>query len=105
LADVTFLRGEGLKVIRSHHERWDGTGYPDGLAGSQIPLGARIFSVADALDAMTGDRPYRAPATWEAATQEICSQAGRQFDPSVVEAFTSENPSLRRLYEFTGKAA
>jgi ribonuclease P protein subunit RPR2 len=105
LADVTFLRGEGLKVIRSHHERWDGTGYPDGLAGSQIPLGARIFSVADALDAMTGDRPYRAPATWEAATQEICSQAGRQFDPSVVEAFTSENPSLRRLRDLTGKAA
>jgi response regulator RpfG family c-di-GMP phosphodiesterase len=105
LADVTFLHGEGLKVIRSHHERWDGTGYPDRLVGREIPLGARIFAVADALDAMTGQRPYRKPATWEAATEEIASQAGRQFDPDVVTAFSRENVALRRLYDFTGKAA
>jgi response regulator RpfG family c-di-GMP phosphodiesterase len=105
LADVTFLHGEGLKVIRSHHERWDGTGYPDRLIGREIPLGARIFAVADALDAMTGHRPYRKPATWEAATHEIAEQAGRQFDPDVVAAFSRENDTLRRLYDYTGKAA
>jgi response regulator RpfG family c-di-GMP phosphodiesterase len=105
LGEVTFLHGEGLKVIRSHHERWDGTGYPDGLSGPAIPLGARIFTVADAVDAMTGDRPYRKPATWEEATREIASQSGRQFDPGVVEAFTRENHVLRRLYDLAGKAA
>ena len=105
LADVTFLRGEGIKVIRSHHERWDGTGYPDHLAGAAIPLSARIFAVADAVDAMTGERPYRVPASWEAATQEITSQSGRQFDPDVVEAFIKENAALRRVYDVTGKAA
>jgi response regulator RpfG family c-di-GMP phosphodiesterase len=105
LADVTFLHGEGLKVIRSHHERWDGTGYPDRLVGREIPLGARIFAVADALDAMTGNRPYRRPASWEAATYEIAGEAGRQFDPDVVAAFTRESDALRRLHDFAGKAA
>ncbi|HEX7254759.1 MAG TPA: HD domain-containing phosphohydrolase [Gaiellaceae bacterium] len=105
LSDVTFLHGEGLKVIRSHHERWDGTGYPDGLGGLEIPLGARIFAVADALDAMTGERPYRTPATWEAATREIASESGRQFDPGVVDAFARESLALYRLYDVTGKAA
>jgi response regulator RpfG family c-di-GMP phosphodiesterase len=105
LADVTFLHGEGIKVIRSHHERWDGTGYPDRLAGPAIPLSARIFAVADAVDAMTGERPYRNRASWEAATREIASQSGRQFDPEVVEAFKRENDALRRVYDVTGKAA
>lgn len=105
LADVTFLQGEGLRVIRSHHERWDGTGYPDRLAGRAIPLSARIFALADAVDAMTGERPYRRPATWDAATEEISSQSGRQFDPEVVEAFARENRALRRIYELVGKAA
>jgi response regulator RpfG family c-di-GMP phosphodiesterase len=105
LADVTFLRGEGIKVIRSHHERWDGTGYPDHLIGSAIPLSARIFAVADAVDAMTGERPYREPASWDVATKEIVSQRGRQFDPDVVDAFMRENETLRRVYDVTGKAA
>jgi response regulator RpfG family c-di-GMP phosphodiesterase len=105
LADVPFLSGEGLKVVRSHHERWDGTGYPDGLAGAAIPLGARIFSVADAVDAMTGERPYRDPTSWEAATREVVSQSARQFDPAVVEAFARENDALRRVRDLTGKAA
>lgn len=105
LADVTFLRGEGIKVIRSHHERWDGTGYPDHLAGAAIPLGARIFAVADAVDAMTGERPYRVAATWETATTEIRSGSGRQFDPRVVDAFVRENDALRRVYDVAGKAA
>ena len=59
LGGVAVLQGEGLKVVRHHHERWDGGGYPDGLCGTDIPIGARIFAVADALDAMTSDRPYR----------------------------------------------
>jgi response regulator RpfG family c-di-GMP phosphodiesterase len=105
LAGVPFLDGEGLKVIRSHHERWDGTGYPDRLAGPAIPLSARIFAVADALEAMTGERPYRNPRSWEAATREVASESGRQFDPNIVTAFLRENDALRRLYEVTGKAA
>ena len=59
LGGVAFLKGTGLRVVRHHHERWDGSGYPDQLAGEQIPLGARVFAVADSLDAMTSDRPYR----------------------------------------------
>ena len=105
LSEVTFLGGEGLNVIRSHHERWDGTGYPDHLSGRAIPLSARIFAVADAVDAMTGDRPYREPATWEAASREVAAQGGRQFDPEVVEAFMRENSALRRIYDVKGKAA
>jgi response regulator RpfG family c-di-GMP phosphodiesterase len=105
LSGVTFLDGEGLKVIRSHHERWDGTGYPDRLAGPAIPLSARIFAVADAMDAMTGERPYRSPASWEAASREVASESGRQFDPQVVAAFLRENDALRRLYQVAVKAA
>jgi ribonuclease P protein subunit RPR2 len=105
LGDVAFLRGEGLNVIRSHHERWDGEGYPDHLADLEIPLSARIFAVADAVDAMTGERPYRAPASWEAATAEVAAQSGRQFDPQVVAAFLRENDALRRIHDVTGKAA
>ena len=105
LGDVTFLHGEGIRVIRSHHERWDGSGYPDHLAGEAIPLSARIFAVADAVDAMTGERPYRKPASLEAATKEIAAQRGRQFDPSVVEAFLKENEALRRVYDVSGRAA
>jgi ribonuclease P protein subunit RPR2 len=63
LRDVDFL-GEAKLVVRHHHERWDGTGYPDGLAGEAIPLAARVFAVADALDALNDDRPYRAASDW-----------------------------------------
>lgn len=74
--------------VRSHHERWDGTGYPDGLAGTDIPLASRVLAVADAFDAMVGGRPYhRAPITPEAALAEIARQAGRQFDPQLAHAF------------------
>jgi response regulator RpfG family c-di-GMP phosphodiesterase len=104
LDEVPFLHGEGIKVIRSHHERWDGTGYPDRLAGTAIPLSARIFAVADAMDAMTEDRPYRDRASWETATREIRSQSGSQFDPAVVDAFMRENDVLRRV-RHPGKAA
>jgi ribonuclease P protein subunit RPR2 len=99
LAGVALLEGEGLGVVRSHHERWDGGGYPAGLVGDRIPLGARIFALADALDAMTSDRPYRAALTWEKATDEILSHDGSQFDPKVVRAFCTRERQLHRIYE------
>jgi HD-GYP domain-containing protein (c-di-GMP phosphodiesterase class II) len=88
LRDVDFL-GEGKLVVRHHHERWDGTGYPDRLAGDAIPLPARVFAVADALDALTTDRPYRPGTRFSRAREEIRSSAGSQFDPGVVAAFDS----------------
>ena len=87
LSGVTLLQGGGLEVVRSHHERWDGRGYPDGRAGTEIPMPARVFAVADALDAMTSDRPYRRALGWGEAGREILAESGRQFDPDVVEAF------------------
>jgi HD-GYP domain-containing protein (c-di-GMP phosphodiesterase class II) len=78
---------EGVDVVRHHHERFDGGGYPYGLAGTRIPLAARIFSVADCFDAMTSDRPYRAALPVEMALNEIRAGAGTQFDPEVTEAF------------------
>jgi two-component system, cell cycle response regulator len=74
-------------LVRSSHERWDGGGYPDGLAGEEIPLGARIIAVCDAFDAMVTDRPYRAGMPREAAEAELRRCAGTQFDPAVVTAF------------------
>ena len=94
LGSVAFLQGEGIKVVRSHHERWDGAGYPDGLAGDEIAVGARIFAVADALDAMTSDRPYRRALGWAQAREEIVHQAKRQFDPDVVDAFREREDAL-----------
>jgi diguanylate cyclase (GGDEF)-like protein len=76
-------------LIRSSHERIDGAGYPDGLAGEQIPIGARIIAVCDAFDAMTSDRPYRAATTTEAALTELARCAGSQFDPEVVRVFSA----------------
>jgi len=96
LANVPLLDGEGLQVVRSHHERWDGSGYPDGLVEDEIPKGARIFAVADALDAMTTDRPYRPRLSWEEAVDEILREGGHQFDPQVVSAFARREQRLRR---------
>jgi putative nucleotidyltransferase with HDIG domain len=76
-----------VETIRHHHERWDGTGYPDGLAGERIPLGARIVAVADAFDAMTSDRVYRPAMSFEAAFAELRQGQGAQFDPQIVEFF------------------
>ncbi len=97
LGGVVFFQGEGLRVVRSHHERWDGAGYPDGIAGTEIPLAARIFAVADALDAMTSDRPYRKAMSWAAAGREILAESKRQFDPDVVESFVARERSLRAI--------
>ena len=79
--------GEGADIIRHHHERWNGTGYPDGLAAEDIPLGARIIAVADVYDAMTSDRPYRRALSHEVAVSELIRGCGTQFDARIVEAF------------------
>jgi ribonuclease P protein subunit RPR2 len=97
LGGVAFLQGEGLKIVRSHHERWDGKGYPDNVVGDEIPLGARVFAVADTLDAMTSDRPYRRAMRWTAARDEIFAQSGKQFDPDVVDAFRDSQSELREM--------
>jgi response regulator RpfG family c-di-GMP phosphodiesterase len=97
LSGVAFLKGEGLKIVRSHHERWDGRGYPDGLRADEIPLGARMFAVADALDAMTSHRPYRRALSWQTARTEILGQRKRQFDPDVVDAFVASENHLKEI--------
>jgi response regulator RpfG family c-di-GMP phosphodiesterase len=96
LSGVPLLDGEGLQVVRSHHERWDGHGYPDGLAGDEIPLGARIFALADSLDAMTSERPYHRMMSWESAVDELLRGSGTQFDPRVVQVFALREQRLRR---------
>ncbi len=97
LEGVSFMSPECLAVVRSHHERWDGSGYPDALAGDEIPLSARVFAVADALDAITSDRPYRRQQPWGYAAEEIQEQSGRQFDPQVVAAFRERDGALRGI--------
>ncbi|HST25963.1 MAG TPA: diguanylate cyclase [Gaiellaceae bacterium] len=89
LAGSPALRAVG-EIVRATHERWDGTGYADGLAGEEIPLSARIIAVCDAYAAMTTDRPYRRPVSSEAALEEIRRCSGTQFDPKVVDLFVAE---------------
>jgi len=86
LRGIEFLQG-AARVVAQHHEQWDGSGYPVGLRAEEIDVCARIFSVADAFDAITSDRVYRRGKSYEAAAQELDDWAGRQFDPKVVEAF------------------
>jgi len=86
IAGIPFLQ-DVSQIVRHHHERWDGKGYPDRLAGEAIPLGARIFAVADSFDAMTSDRPYRRAMSVEEACDEIARCRATQFDPTVVDAF------------------
>jgi putative nucleotidyltransferase with HDIG domain len=83
---IPFL-SEAAEIVHAHHERYDGKGYPRGLSGEEIPLGARIFAIADTLDAMTSDRPYRRGTSFTAAMEEIARCAGGQFDPKIVEVF------------------
>jgi HD-GYP domain-containing protein (c-di-GMP phosphodiesterase class II) len=89
------LLSEGEKIVRHHHERYDGGGYPDGLKGQDIPEGARIVCVADAFDAMTSTRPYRKALSTEAAMDELIRCAGSQFDPRMVEAFIKAHPNIQ----------
>jgi ribonuclease P protein subunit RPR2 len=91
-----------VDIVRHHHERWDGLGYPDGLAGEEIPLAARIFAVCDALDAMTSERPYRDPLPHSIAYARVRREAGRQFDPMVISAL--ERGVLRGEIELGGQA-
>jgi HD-GYP domain-containing protein (c-di-GMP phosphodiesterase class II) len=79
--------GDAVQIVRSHHERWDGRGYPEGLAGEDIFLPARIFMLADTFDAMTTDRPYRRAMSIDAALEEVERHAGTQFDPEVARAW------------------
>ncbi|MEA2584836.1 MAG: hypothetical protein QOF33_2921 [Thermomicrobiales bacterium] len=86
-AQLPFLPADALAVIRHHHERWDGSGYPDGLCRENIPLPARVFALCDVYDALVSERPYKRAWTHDAALAEIAAQAGAQFDPTVVAAF------------------
>lgn len=85
------------EIVLSHEERFDGSGYPRGLRGQQIPLGARLFTVIDTLDAMTSDRPYRQATSFDHARDEIVSMSGSQFDPVAVQAFLAEESALREM--------
>jgi ribonuclease P protein subunit RPR2 len=99
LAQVGLLQKQGLGIVRHHHERWDGHGYPDRLKGDEIPIAARVFAVADALDAITSNRPYRKAQPWQTAVEEIRAQAGDQFDPDVVTSFLARQDELRHIHQ------
>jgi putative nucleotidyltransferase with HDIG domain len=102
MRDIEFL-GEASKVVRSHHEHWDGTGYPDCLSGEEIPLTARVFAVADVFDALTTNRPYRAALSFAQARRMIDEESGSHFDPRVVEAFAGiDDDVLRRIADEAG---
>jgi HD-GYP domain-containing protein (c-di-GMP phosphodiesterase class II) len=87
LEQIPYLSGLARDVVASHHERWDGKGYPAGLAGTVIPIAARIFALADSFDAMTNDRPYRRALPVTEAIDEIVRSSGSQFEPELAEAF------------------
>ncbi|MFQ3588487.1 MAG: HD domain-containing phosphohydrolase [Fimbriimonadaceae bacterium] len=94
----TPLLRSAQEIALSHHERWDGTGYPAGLAGRQIPLFARIASLCDVFDALTSERPYKRAWSFEDAVVEIGRQSGRQFDPLIVEAFMQSLDQFREIH-------
>jgi putative nucleotidyltransferase with HDIG domain len=92
VSGIEFL-ADAAAIVRSHHERWDGTGYPDGLAGTAIPLAARVFTVADVFDALTTDRPYRPASALPVARAMILAETGSHFDPAVTAAFSALDDS------------
>lgn len=96
LESLWFL-SPAMPMIRHHHERWDGGGYPDGLAGEKIPLGARIIGVAEAFDSLTQPSPFRPASSERDAIEELRASAGSQFDPKVVEAFEKVQPLIQPL--------
>jgi response regulator RpfG family c-di-GMP phosphodiesterase len=98
IEEAALLHGPGAQVVRSHHERWDGMGYPDGLGGDAIPLSARIFALADTLDAITTDRPHSPARSWDDAVVEIAANSGTQFDPELVGVLREHEEPLRRIY-------
>jgi putative nucleotidyltransferase with HDIG domain len=102
LKGLHFLESS-LDGVRHHHEHWDGSGYPDGVKGEDIPLAVRILTVADALDALTSDRPYRMARSFSAAVRTIEAGAGNQFDPAVIRALRSRRAAIAALLTVMGK--
>ncbi|OLD51816.1 MAG: hypothetical protein AUI63_00505 [Gemmatimonadetes bacterium 13_1_40CM_2_60_3] len=98
VATAAELRGSVQAMIRHHHENFDGSGYPDGVAGEQIPIGARIIMVADTIDAMTTDRPYRRALGLARVIEELEKYSGSQFDPRLVQ-LVSKSVAIRRLLD------
>ncbi|WP_330216968.1 HD-GYP domain-containing protein [Chloroflexus sp. MS-G] len=99
LSPIAYLR-PAIDIPYCHHEKWDGTGYPRGLRGEQIPLAARIFALVDVWDALINDRPYRKAWSREQAYQYICEQKGKHFDPNLVDLFLSiAAPDLAKAAE------
>lgn len=96
LSSVPFM-ATAAEIVLNHEERFDGSGYPNGLRGEEISLWARLFAVIDTLDAITSDRPYRKGVAFEAAQAEILGMAGTQFDPVAIEAFVAEAETLRNM--------
>jgi HD-GYP domain-containing protein (c-di-GMP phosphodiesterase class II) len=94
---ISGFRGGVETAVRHHHENFDGSGYPDGLAGPAIPVGARIIMIADTADAMTTDRPYRNALAYDELVAELDRYAGAQFDPGLVKAFKA-SPHIRSLF-------
>jgi putative two-component system response regulator len=97
LGDDNMMLRYASQIARSHHERWDGTGYPDGLAGEAIPLAARLMAVADVYDALRSRRPYKVAFSHEDAVRMVCEQVGRQFDPAAIEAFLALESTFSRI--------
>jgi len=96
LRGIPFMT-RAAEIVLCHEERYDGSGYPRGLAGEAIPFGSRLFAVIDTLDAITSDRPYRAAQSYDAAKAEILRGVGGQFDPLAVDAFVAEEATLRAM--------
>lgn len=103
-SDSDFLK-MAEQIARTHHERWDGKGYPDGLQGENIPIAGRICAVCDVFDALTSERPYKKAWTLEAAVKEIKKMSGTFFDPDVVEAFLKAFPEIRAINKAVGHEA
>ncbi len=101
LKSIKFLH-PSLDIVKYHHERWDGTGYPEGLKGEEIPISARIFALVDAFDAITSARVYKEATSIERAREIIAEDAGKHFDPHVVDAFLQIPPSVLQRVQFSG---
>ena len=102
LKSIKFLH-PSLDIVKYHHERWDGKGYPEGLKGEEIPISARIFALVDAFDAITSARVYKEETSIERAREIIAEDAGKHFDPHVVEAFLQIPVSILQRVQFFGR--